>query len=411
MDCCASRPRAASAGLSRVCPASASPVAAVRAGARLIRLESEGRPEETVTGVRAIESGIGAPNAHALEESIAGAVDRVRATVPPAIAATVERVLVRLARRPLERSGSATSPPLEASLPGWVPLSRLVGGFYVVRPIGRGAGGSVLLAVRAEQRSRPERELVALKVPDYSGDAARAPSESEVEQMFREEAGALLEIPARPHIARFITFDASAQPKPILVMEFVRGTNLERALESGEHDMKRALKIIDDLLAGLEAMHAVHIAHLDVKPPNVVLREGSGDAVLVDFGLAGRRIRTGCGSPHYGAAEVWRSQDAGVEPFAADVYAAAAVAFEVLTRSILVDGDTLQDLLVQHFSPQPGVVALDKLARRRETSTLAELLRAALAREARRRPTVARLRAGFAAISRDLEKLQWPLRV
>ena len=124
-------------------------------------------------------------------------------------------------------------------------LSRLVGGFYVVRSIGRGAGGSVLLAVRAEQRLRTDRELVAVKVPDYSGDAARAMTEAEFEQMFREEAGALLALPSHKNIAKFITFDASAQPKPILVMEFVRGTNLERTLESGDLDMQRALKIVE----------------------------------------------------------------------------------------------------------------------------------------------------------------------
>ena len=182
-------------------------------------------------------------------------------------------------------------------LPGWVPLSRLLGSFYVVRPIGRGAGGSVLLAVRADERTRADRELVALKVPDYSGDAARNLSEQEFERLFREEAGALLALPAHPNLARFITFDASAQPKPILVMEFVRGTNLERTLEGGELDDARARSRSSiDLLAGLEAMHEVPIAHLDVKPANLVLREGTGDAVLVDFGLAGRRIRSGCGS-------------------------------------------------------------------------------------------------------------------
>jgi serine/threonine protein kinase len=193
-------------------------------------------------------------------------------------------------------------------------------------------------------------------------------------------------------------------------MEFVRGTNLERSLEAGELTMARALKIVDDLFAGLEAMHAVQIAHLDVKPPNLVLRDGSGDAVLVDFGLAGRRIRSGCGSAHYGAAEVWGTeQTSTLEPFATDVYAATAVAHEVLTGSLLFAGDSLQELLAQHFSAQPAKDALSALSRRRELGPLADLFRAALARDARRRPTIARLRAGFAAIERDLRKLQWPL--
>ena len=213
-------------------------------------------------------------------------------------------MLVWLARRPHVEPDAVVTTPLDVLLPGWVPLSRQLGGFYVVRQIGRGAGGSVLLAVRSDERTRADRELVALKVPDYSAEAARNLSEQEFEQLFREEAGALLALPVHGNLARFVTFDASAQPKPILVMEFVRGPNLERTLE-GALTMPRALAIVDNLLAGLEAMHAVQIAHLDIKPPNVVLRESTGAAVLVDFGLAGRRIRTGCGSVHYGAAEVW----------------------------------------------------------------------------------------------------------
>jgi serine/threonine protein kinase len=130
-------------------------------------------------------------------------------------------------------------------------------------------------------------------------------SEQEFEAMFRDEAGALIALPAHANLAGFITFDASARPKPILVMEFVRGINLERTLEAHSIDVPRGLAIIDDLLAGLEAMHDAGIAHLDVKPANVVLRDQIGAAVLVDFGLAGRHLRAGCGSAHYGAAEVW----------------------------------------------------------------------------------------------------------
>jgi serine/threonine protein kinase len=267
----------------------------------------------------------------------------------------------------------------------------------------------VLLAVRAEERARADRELVAVKVPDYSGDAARNLSEQEFERLFREEAGALLALPQHPNLARFITFDASAQPKPILVMEFVRGTNLERTLEAGELTMPRALAIIDHLLAGLQAMHAVRIAHLDVKPANLVLRDGTGEAVLVDFGLAGRHIRAGCGSPYYAAPEVWRDDPAQLEPFPADVYAAACVAFEVVTNTVLMDGDTLKDVIDQHFAPQPGGHVLARMARNARLAPLAELLRAALARDGRRRPTVARLRAGFAAIARELATLAWPI--
>ena len=346
---------------------------------------------------------------HATDETIAMAIDAARTSLPPAIAAAIERVLVWLARRPHVEAETAITTPLELLLPGWVPLSRQLGGFYVVRQIGRGAGGSVLLAVRSDERTRADRELVALKVPDYSAEAARNLSESEFERLFREEAGALLALPVHGNLARFVTFDASAQPKPILVMEFVRGPNLERTLE-GPLTMPRALAIVDNVLAGLEAMHAVQIAHLDVKPPNVVLRESTGAAVLVDFGLAGRRIRAGCGSVHYGAAEVWSEDGDKHEPFPADVYASACVAYEVLTGSVLFPGDSVGEVIDHHFTKQPAAPTLARPERVRELASLAELLRAALAREPKRRPTASRLRAGFAAIAPELRAQKWPIR-
>ena len=365
--------------------------------------------ETAVRGIEAVLAGDSANRSAQLDEAIATSIDETRASLPPALAAAIERVLVWLARRPVDRSEADTAASTDVMLPGWVPLSRMLGSFYVVRPIGRGAGGSVLLAVRAEERTRPDRELVALKVPDYSGDAARNLSEQEFERLFREEAGALLALPQHPNLARFITFDASAQPKPILVMEYVRGTNLERTLEARELTMPRALSIVDDLLAGLEAMHAVRIAHLDVKPPNLVLREGSGDAVLVDFGLAGRHVRVGCGSAHYGAAEVWDESGAKYEPFPTDVYAAACVAFEVLTNHLLFYGENLKELLDQHNAAQPASEVLARMARKQRLGSLAELVRAAVARDPKRRPTISRLRAGFAAIAPELRAQAWPI--
>ncbi len=381
-------------------------------GARArLGLAADDHGDELEAAARAVGVAL-ATRTSQLDEAVAITVEHARACLPTALAGAVERVFGWLTRVPaLESQGEeVVTTALEVVLPSWVPLSRLVGSFYVVRPIGRGAGGSVLLAVRAEERTRADRELVAVKVPDY-GAAARNLSEAEFEALFREEAGALLVLPGHPNLARFVTFDASAQPKPILVMEFVRGINLERRLEIGELDVKRALAIIDDVLAGLDAMHAAQIAHLDVKPANVVLREGTGQGVLVDFGLAGRRLRPGCGSVHYGAREVWVEPTPGmsIEPFATDVYAAACVAFEVLTNQVLIRGDSIMQVIDQHFVDSPGGPVLSQLAKDPQLTPLADLLRAAVSRDPKKRPTAARLRAGFAAIAPDLARLAWPI--
>ncbi len=370
-------------------------------------LLTEDRAVELETVTRALDGAL-VREPSALDEAIGIVIETARSALPPALSGALERMLLWLAHRP-RSDGSTSTTPLEVMLPSWVPLSRLIGGFYVVRPLGRGAGGSVLLAVRAEDKLHADRELVALKAPDYSA-AARNLSETEFEALFREEAGALLALPVHKNLARFITFDAASQPKPVLVMEYVRGTNLERMFELRQLDMRRALTLIDDLLAGLEAMHSVQIAHLDVKPANIVLRDKTGEAVLVDFGLAGRKIRTGCGSVHYGANEVWA--DGGAEreqPFCADVYAAGCVAFEVLTDTVLMRGDTIQDVIAEHFTEHPGGAVLSQLVRKPRLAPLGQMLRASVSRDPKKRPSISRLRAGFAAIAPELTLMAWPL--
>src|SRR6185369_4797925 len=140
-------------------------------------------------------------------------------------------------------------------LPDWLPPSRILGGFHVVRPIGSGAVGSVFVARRAEERHDDAAETYALKVPSFDGQNAHTLTEQEFMQLFRDEAGALLTLPSHPNLAGFVTFDARAKPKPILVMELVHGPTLERMLEKRELSVPIAFAVLDGIAAGLAAMH------------------------------------------------------------------------------------------------------------------------------------------------------------
>ncbi len=351
-----------------------------------------------------------------LEEQIGVTIERANQALPPAIGKALERALLFVAQLPpvLAISDQATAnadADFDGHFPQWMPLSRRLGSYSVLRPIGSGAAGSVLLAVRSDQSKRADQQRVAVKVPDYDGGAARSMSEAEFESVFREEASALLSLPAHRHLAGFITFDASAKPKPILVMEYVRGPNLEHVIDSRRLGMARVCTILDGILQGLEVMHEHGLAHLDIKPPNVVLREGRDEAVLVDFGLAGRRLRIGCGSPHYGAREVWIDTTPSqpvLSPFAADVYAVACIAGEMMTGTTLVNGDSLADVVGIHMAGHAGRALVPKL-QKAKFADLAQLFTSALDRDATKRPTVQRFRRGLAALAPALISRPWPL--
>lgn len=341
----------------------------------------------------------------------------------PAVGRLIAIALARLAQLPLDATatppgrgsdtGANAAADVEGVLPRWLPASRTIGGFYVMRPLGRGAGGSVFIAYRAEERHSSSPELVALKVPDYDGGAARNLSAAEFEALFREEAGALLALPTHANLAQFVTFDAGARPKPCLVMEYVPGQTLEHFLDIASLNTGDAMRLADGIAAGLEAMHRARVAHLDLKPANVILRgQTPGNVpVLVDFGLAGRRLRPGCGSPHYGAPEVWTNRPTAPEPYAADVYALACVLFEMLTGKVLIDGDSVREIVAKHLSGAARARVRNSLGRDRRTTSIAEVLSAALDIRADRRPPIARVRAGVAAIAPELATVPWPLRV
>jgi serine/threonine protein kinase len=278
-----------------------------------------------------------------------------------------------------------------------------------MRPLGTGGAGSVFVVKRVEERNDPEAESFALKVPDYNEQVARHMSESDFLRMFQNEASALLGLPTHENLARFVTFDLGARPKPILVMELVDGVTLETLIARRQITTARALALLDGVLAGLEAMHGVGVAHLDIKPTNVVIRKGEAP-VLVDFGLAGRQIRLGCGSAPYGAPEVWGLETEGgpPPPMAADVYAWACLAYETMTTQALFNQPTEHALTQDHLAHDGWPMPLRSWHRQDDLAPLAELLGQALRRNPRDRIDAPTLRQILASLAPPLARLPWP---
>ncbi len=358
-----------------------------------------------------------------IDHAFTVAVNAIDRDLPGAFAELTGAVLHHLRSVPLEGPRRAPSLiPIEldadAPLPAWAPPSRIVGGFYLVRTVGTGTVGSVFVARRAEDRQDETAAIFALKVPDYSAAAARTLSEDEFLKMFRDEAGALLALPEHPNIARFVTFDAGASPKPILVMELVEGPSLERMLEMGDLSLGRARELLLGVSAGLDAMHQVGVGHLDLKPSNIIVCNadavtGVGQPpkpVLVDFGLAGRHLRPGCGTANYGAPEIWGAGDrSGAIP--ADVYAFGCLIFEAYTGRPLFDGLNEAELLGEHQAHDGDPEAVRALLDQPETRRLGSLIARCLRRDPNDRITMRQARQFLAELDLGSENVDWPVRI
>ena len=384
-------------------------------GARA-RLDPESPPATPSAGTRPLTVAVSRVLSGADEslgaQVLAAALEEVLAGVPKAIGNLVTTIVWQLTDLPTESRASSVALSLRVveALPTWLPPRRTIGGFYVLRSLSAGAVGSVFVATRIEDKGEAAAERFALKVPEYSATVARSLSEAEFLTMFRDEASALIALPSHPNLARFVTFDAGSKPKPILVMELVEGTTLEHVLEARGVDMARALHVLDDVLRGLEAMHAAGVGHLDLKPSNVVLRRDE-QAVLVDFGLAGRHIRPGCATGAYGAPEVWGALEGrkDLTPMKADVYAFGCVAFEALTARVLFQADTEMAQIAKHVGHDGFPPPLRALSKRKDLAPLTELLFSTLRQDPSMRPTAATVRRELARMTPALAKATWPL--
>ena len=347
----------------------------------------------------------------------------IGAALPGAFGRLTQTMLRHLHELPLE--GPPRMPSLvpieldaDAPLPAWAPPSRIIGGFYLVRTIDSGAVGSVFVARRVEERQDDSAPLFALKVPDYSAAAARTLSEGEFLRLFREEAGALLALPEHPNIARFVTFDAGASPKPILVMELVEGPSLERVLDMHDLSLRRARELLLGVASGLEAMHGMGVGHLDVKPSNIIVCNPDAvtdagrapEPVLVDFGLAGRHLRPGCGTANYGAPEIWGTGD-GSRATPADVYAFGCLVFEAYTGKTLFDGAGEADMIGQHISHDGNPEAVEALLTQPETQALGSLIARCLRHDPHDRIKMGQARQLLLDLELDAESQAWPVRI
>ena len=134
-----------------------------------------------------------------------------------------------------------------------------------------------------------------------------------------------------PSIPKLIA-DGVEDAVPHLVMEYVDGLPLDAVLDdTGPMTAPNAALMCVQILAAVTDLHSRGLAHLDLKPPNVVLRDGR--PVVIDYGStrvigtpqpAGKPV----GTEGYAAPE--QEQCLPVSP-TMDCYGVGAILYEALT--------------------------------------------------------------------------------
>jgi eukaryotic-like serine/threonine-protein kinase len=261
------------------------------------------------------------------------------------------------------------------------------------RPISRiGAGGMATVELAEDTRLG---RLVALKRMAGTVDV------SGLSRLRREAlAGASLNHPNIVSVYDILTLEDGDL---VIVMEYVDGETLgDRLARQGSLPSSEALPLLTKVAAGLDAIHGAGIVHRDIKPSNILL--GTDGAVkIADLGVASVPDRTQItttgsiiGSLSYMAPE--QLEDGPITP-AIDIYAFAAVAFEVLSG--VKAREAANPVALAHAiatKPAPSLSDVWPAAPARVT----EVLRRGMARDPHARPAsaaelVGGLEAGFRA--------------
>lgn len=130
-----------------------------------------------------------------------------------------------------------------------------------------------------------------------------------------------------------------ASPRVYLVMELIRGLDLQKRLREGTLPLRQLAQIGYDLAEGLDYVHRQSVVHRDIKPANVMLfNYGTDDArlraKLTDFGIAalagtqGENDSSLTGTVAYMSPEQVRSEP--IEP-ASDIYSLGLVLLQCIT--------------------------------------------------------------------------------
>lgn len=148
-----------------------------------------------------------------------------------------------------------------------------IGGYRLLREIGRGGMGSVFLAQRED---REFKHQVAIKV-------VRGFPTHEILERFRRERELLATL-RHPHIARLYDGGTTEAGQPWLAMEHVDGRPLDQWCRDERPSLTQRLRLFQSLCAAVQHAHQQLIVHRDLKPANVLVRD-NGEPVLLDFGI------------------------------------------------------------------------------------------------------------------------------
>jgi serine/threonine-protein kinase len=200
-----------------------------------------------------------------------------------------------------------------------------LGKYEIAGILGKGAMGTVYDAHDPVIDRR-----VAIKTLELP-DAIDTEAQQELAR-FKREAKAAGRL-THPNIIGVFDYGETAK-LAYIVMEFVDGRSLKSLLDKNERfPPTETIRIIEELLAGLQFSHDRGVVHRDIKPGNVMLTR-DGQVKIADFGIARvesssmTQAGTIMGTPAYMSPEQFMGQTVDART---DIYSVGVLLYQMLT--------------------------------------------------------------------------------
>lgn len=180
----------------------------------------------------------------------------------------------------------------------------------------------------------------------------------DVRRRFEDEAIGLAKL-NHPNIVQIIDFN---KENLILFLEFIDGKTLDIILkEKRKLAAPEAVRVISQVLSGLQYAHSKGIVHRDIKPGNIFITEGD-EVKITDFGIAkiiggdvtglSQKTRMGVqlGTPSYMSPEQFLGEE--VDP-RSDIYASGVMLYQLVTSKLPFVADSLPKIALMHTQQPP----------------------------------------------------------